>query len=760
MSVIFNIQIVPHKGGQIMKKIGWILGFVAMALVISSPCYADEWAISYDGSDLYDSATSVRQTSDGGYVVAGWTQYVGSDEHDFWVLRLASDGTAMWQKRYDRTDYDYGSSIQQTFDQLGDPDGYIVAGMSSLSSGGPYDFWILKLDEDGNITWQKTYDNNGGDDYVQCIEQTFDQLGDPDGYIVAGKTVTALGGDDFWVLKLDANGGVVWEKIYGDDGDEYASSIQQTTDGGYIVAGKTTSFGAGDYDFWVLKLDVDGNVTWQKTYGGGERDIAHSIQETTDSGYIVAGSTKSFGAGDYDFWVLKLSFNGTVVWEKTYGGGHSDSAKSIQQTSDGGYVIAGDTWFTFGAGSSDFWVLKLDDNGNITWERTYGGSSFDAASSVQQTSDGGYIVAGDTWSFGVEIGDLWVLKIDGNGQIPDCDVIGTSVASVSEGQVEGQDTDAPVGGSFVTVSTTSVSPQDTSAKTTVVCGPNQPPVLDPIGDKTVHEGNLLEFTVTAWDPNDDIINYSADNLPVGANFDPGTQAFSWTPASGQADIYPGVFFTVTDDGTPPLSDSETITITVTINNPPNVPASPSPENGASGIGLISPLLSWTGGDPDPGDTVTYDVYFGRSGPSGLKSSNQLDTSYTLGKLNCYTAYYWQIVATDDNGEQASGPVWSFTTTDAGCPIIEGIDPNPCNPKQVVTITGRNFGDTKQVIRWGRGKYKKKRVVSWADTRIEFKAKAHNSWPSGKTKTKDLWFKVGQAGSKVKSNRMPLTVTKP
>ena len=143
----------------------------------------------------------------------------------------------------------------------------------------------------------------------------------------------------------------------------YANSIQQTSDGGYIVAG-TTSFGAGINDIWILKLDQTGTVSWQKTYGGSGDDDAYSIQQTTDGGYIVAGSTSSFGAGNYDMWILKLDQTGTVSWQKTYGGSGGDCAYSIQQTSDGGYIVAGYTT-SFGAGNDDMWILKLDSNGNI-----------------------------------------------------------------------------------------------------------------------------------------------------------------------------------------------------------------------------------------------------------------------------------------------------------------------------------------------------------------------------------------------------------
>jgi hypothetical protein len=210
-----------------------------------------------------------------------------------------------------------------------------------------------------------------------------------------------------------------WAKTYGGGDFDGADSIQQTTDGGYIVAGKTGSFGAGDGDIWVLKLNASGDVVWQKTYGGGGWDEAFSIQQTTDGGYIVAGTTGSFGAGGDDGWVLKLNASGDVVWQKTYGGKEWDEASSIQQTTDGGYIVAGTTG-SFGAGGYDFWVLKLNASGDVVWQKTYGGGDHDEATSIQQTSDGGYIVAGWTKSFGAGGSDFWVLKLDASGDVANC----------------------------------------------------------------------------------------------------------------------------------------------------------------------------------------------------------------------------------------------------------------------------------------------------------------------------------------------------
>jgi len=380
------------------------------------PVAAAQWANTYGGSSD-DYAYSIQQTSDGGYIVAGYTNSFGAGGTDAWVLKLDANGNVQWQKTYGGSSDDYAYSIQQTSDG-----GYIVAGYTESFGAGYADVWVLKLDANGNVQWQKTYGGSGWDE-AYSIQRTLDG-----GYIVAGWTDSfGAGGTDAWVLKLDANGNVQWQKTYGGTYDDYANSIQQTSDGGYIVAGRTYSFGAGGTDVWVLKLDSSGNVQWQKTYGGTYDDYANSIQQTSDGGYIVAGVTKSFRAGNADVWVLKLDASGNVQWQKIYGYepgdfipySRNDSANSIQQTSDGGYIVA--SYGNFGLDRTvRSKVLKLDANGNVQWHKTYGGYNYDSANSIQQTSDGGYIVAGVTKSFGAGNADVWVLKLDSNGKIADC----------------------------------------------------------------------------------------------------------------------------------------------------------------------------------------------------------------------------------------------------------------------------------------------------------------------------------------------------
>jgi len=305
-----------------------------------------------------------------------------------------------WARTYGGILNDGANSIQQTNDG-----GYIVAGY--LGSTGK-DFWILKLSSSGRIEWQKAYGGNGPD-MALSIQQTSDG-----GYIVAGYiSPHTLAERDIWVLKLDFAGNIEWQRAYGGSSVDWATSIRQTSDGGYIVAGVTQSFGAGDYDYWILKLGTTGDIEWQRSYGDSGFDRPNMIRQTSDGGYIVAGYTTSYAS---DIWLLKLSSNGDIEWQRAYGDEGSEWTDSIQQTSDGGYIVAGYASF-FDYDTGDIWVLKLSSNGDIEWQRVYRGNSSDGAHSVQQTSDGGYIVTGFTESFGAGRRDVWVLKLTSSGNI-------------------------------------------------------------------------------------------------------------------------------------------------------------------------------------------------------------------------------------------------------------------------------------------------------------------------------------------------------
>jgi uncharacterized delta-60 repeat protein len=408
------------------------------------------WVRSYRITDV-GGARAIQQTLDDGYIVVG-TEASDETGEDFWVVKLDSNGDIQWEKTYGGPNGDNAWAVQQTSDS-----GYIVAGYTG-SFGGSLDFWVLKLDSTGNIQWQKTYGGNGFDGCYSpsTLTQTLDG-----GYIIAGYTNSyGAGNSDFWVLKLDSTGDIQWQKTYGGAGYDKAYSIKQTSDEGYIIAGETESFGAENYDFWVIKLNSNGVVQWQKTYGGNNMDIARSIAQTSNGGFIVAGETYSFEAGSADLWILKLDPNGDVQWQKAYGGSEFERAWDVLQTSDGGYIATGQS--SSFENYADFWLLKLDSNGNITWERTFGGTDSDYAYSVNQTSDG-YVVAG--WAYSLySQGGFCVLKLNSDGLIPPyCPLLKDSKATVTTTEVTVGDTSISGVDTYITPDDTYITPVETHA---------------------------------------------------------------------------------------------------------------------------------------------------------------------------------------------------------------------------------------------------------------------------------------------------------
>jgi predicted secreted protein len=262
------------------------------------------------------------------------------------------------------------------------------------------------------LKWSKTF--GGTSDDAGCsVRQTSDG-----GYVVVGYTSSyGAGGDDVWLIKTDSNGDEAWDRTFGETSDDMGVSFQQTSDGGYVIAGYTSSYGAGGDDVWVIKTDSDGNEAWDKTFGGTSDDNGVSVQQTSDGGYVIAGYTSSYGAGAGDVWLIKTDSNGNEAWDKTFGGASEDAAWSVQKTSDSGYVIAGYT-SSYGAGGDDVWLIKTDSNGNEAWDKTFGGTPFDNGMSVQQTSDGGYVIAGSTSSYGAGGSDVWLIKLGPEGEPP------------------------------------------------------------------------------------------------------------------------------------------------------------------------------------------------------------------------------------------------------------------------------------------------------------------------------------------------------
>jgi len=453
-----------------MKKITIILIIFASVACHAQTAPTIEWQNCLGGNNA-DVAFSISQTTDGGFIVAGQSDSNDGDvsghhgtpgdySFDYWVVKLDSSGGIQWQKCLGGSDNDVARSISQTTDG-----GFIVAGDSYSNDGdvsghhgtpGDYsaDYWVVKLNSSGGIQWQKSL-GGSDDDVAWSIFHTTDG-----GFIVAGQSgsndgdVSGLHGStydfDYWVVKLDSSGGIQWQKCLGGSNGDVAFSISQANDSGFIVAGDSYS-NDGDvsghhgsttnFDYWVVKLDSMGGIQWQKCLGGSGNDYARSISPNSDGGFIVAGYSSSHDGdvsghhgtpGDYsvDYWVVKLNSLGGIQWQKCLGGSGNDHACSISPSSDGGFIVAGyssshdgdvsgwhvgyDGW---GSPYYDDWVVKLNSSGDIKWQKCLGGSNSDKANSGEQTTDGGFILAGCSDSNDGDVsgnhgsGDFWVVKL-------------------------------------------------------------------------------------------------------------------------------------------------------------------------------------------------------------------------------------------------------------------------------------------------------------------------------------------------------------
>jgi len=384
-----------------------IFVLLCASLIITVKADVVTWHQTY-GGEWNDSVSSVVETPDGGFVLAGT---FGSA--DFWLIKVDAFGDVVWDNTCGGPEYTDVESLVATSDG-----GYALAG--SITTSMP-DALLVKTDEFGNMEWNQTY---GGEkvDYASSLLQTSDG-----GYIFAGTTESyadqppdaiplPYGTTDAWLVKTDAYGNMEWNRTYGDIGDEAANSLVATADGGYAFAG----FISSKYDgpALLVKTDSLGNMEWNQTFGGG---IFNSLVVTSDGGYAIAGIMNN------DFWLVKTDSSGNMEWNQTYGTETLEKAYSLVAASDGGYVVAGVTYSTCIQHSpnfieyknADFWLVKTDSSGNMEWNQTYGGTESDGACSLIAASDGGYVVAGTTRSFGAGGVDILLIKSDEYGVAPE-----------------------------------------------------------------------------------------------------------------------------------------------------------------------------------------------------------------------------------------------------------------------------------------------------------------------------------------------------
>jgi len=447
------------------------------------------WARLYEitkWSDFKD----VRTTADGGLIVSGMV--CDGFTTDAWCLKLDASANIVWQKRFGGISNESSGELA-----LAAGGGYFLAASTSSSGAGSFDAWCLKLNDAGGVLWQRTYGGAGGE-HPSAVCATADG-----GCVLAGQTYSfGAGGSDIWCLKLDAAGNVVWQKAYGGGNYDKAEAVCTTADGGYVLAGGTYSFGPGQGDAWCLKLDAAGNIAWQKTYGTGvDEDWGTAVCTTADGGYVLAGESKSSGAGSYDAWFLKIDAAGNVVWQSTCGSTGDDNIRDMCSAPDGGYLITGVSESLAAGNSFDMWCLKLDSTGNVAWQKTYGGTGAEQSYAVDLAADGGYILTGNTHSFGVSDTAGWCLKVSSTGSIdPSCPDLGRDAAGVViPSAAFATDSSATVTPTFVVAVPTAVVGMDSAATATLLCsGGSQGPTITSITSKTSKPGSMATIKGTGF----------------------------------------------------------------------------------------------------------------------------------------------------------------------------------------------------------------------------------------------------------------------
>jgi len=380
------------------------------------------------GGSGQDYGHSVQQTSDGGYIISGSTRSFGEGNQDVWLIKTNSQGQEEWNQTVGGgSNTETGYYVQQANDG-----GYIITGNTNSNGDNITEVWLIKIDSQGQEEWNHTFGGiGGGNDIGRSVQQTIDG-----GYIITGITWEVYGnGGDLWLIKTDSQGNEEWSRIFGGEYPDRGYSGQPTTDGGYILTGKSYFYYQSDGrwnngDVRLIKTDSQGNEEWDKTFGGSKEgtyidgygttryfaEYGTSVQQTSDGGYIITGMRNRGDDNDdnEDVLLIKTDNQGNEQWNQIFGGNQIDFGTSVQQTIDGGFIITGYTE-SFGNGFSDVWLIKTDSQGREEWNKTFGGSNYDVGRSVQQATDGGYIIAGQTGSFGNGNTDVWLIKTDSEG---------------------------------------------------------------------------------------------------------------------------------------------------------------------------------------------------------------------------------------------------------------------------------------------------------------------------------------------------------
>lgn len=364
-----------------------------------------EWIQAFGGNRI-DWGNCVHQTSDGGFIISGT---YGRNAWSFWycyfyVIKTDANGIEQWRKVYGTYDMEHVAKyIQETSDG-----GFIIAGYEGV--GGKYDAIVQKLDSSGNLIWSRTFGDTDFFDQAFWIEELTNG-----GYIVTGCTQSyEANNTDVLLIRLNSNGEAIWIKTFGYEGTDIGNCVIETMDNGFIVVGSTDPY-MYNPDVWMIKIDGNGNMVWDKKFGGAEWEEVYMIQQTYDNGYIMVGTTASFGVGSNDIFLLKTDTMGNSEWMKTFGASDSDFGYSVQETNDRGFFITGETTNST-TQLPDIYLIKTDSDGNSEWIKTIDNHGIeDHAYFGEPINDGGYIITGYTGDCIMEQSDIFLIKLGKNG---------------------------------------------------------------------------------------------------------------------------------------------------------------------------------------------------------------------------------------------------------------------------------------------------------------------------------------------------------
>lgn len=410
-----------------MKKM-LIAAMISISIAGTAAAQDTLWTRVY-GGPASDYIQSARHTEDGGYIFCGATESYGAGGWDAYILRTDAEGDTLWTRTYGGTDNDNASSFDDTAE--GD---FIVTGETASFGAGDHDIYLFKMDADGDTIWARAYGGAGYERGTKVVETQ-------DGrYAVFGRTSSYGAGDfDFYLVFVGSDGDTLSTHTYGGTGTDIGFAIQETHDGGFILGGVTNSYGAGDFDFFLVKTDSQGSLEWQETYGGAGMEWCHDALQCADSGFVILGSTETWTHGSTDMYIVKTNASGDTLWTRVYGTVYSDSGNSVRQTEEGGFIVAGFSG-DWAAGWGDLYMLRTDALGDTLWTQMYSRGPVgnrETSGEIFIDTDGYFILTGQCETGGSGVYDGWILKIrDGwqSGIQSDSEVRHGSVISLPTGR--------------------------------------------------------------------------------------------------------------------------------------------------------------------------------------------------------------------------------------------------------------------------------------------------------------------------------------